>query len=253
VYLSAFIEARSMCEEGLMARHAGGAPTSCKRIFFMIFRASFPVHPSARRASTLPNVISQAIFGAGEIFPPCYFFAIMPSEKAIKRSVSFYPAVLKAAEAKADKSFNGNLSRYMQSLIVRDTEDSPPLPSGRETVIEELAAQWVPTIADSLAQLLRDRGASGAAGALFDAAARLSGGVAGLRGGVFVGAGAEVSGVFGEAEAFGRDERAGGERDAGEQRGGAPGGVGVAEVGLTAGGAGGVFHGEREGTEVGRV
>jgi hypothetical protein len=81
----------------------------------------------------------------------------MNTQKATKRSVSFFPKVLEAAERRARKETDGNLSRYVQGLILRDAENAPPLPSGRERVIEELAEQWVPTVADSLRQLLRAR------------------------------------------------------------------------------------------------
>jgi len=75
-------------------------------------------------------------------------------DKAGKKSVSFYPEILEAAERKARRETNGNLSRYIQNLIMRDAENAPPLPAGRETIIEDLAEQWVPTIADSLKQQL---------------------------------------------------------------------------------------------------
>jgi len=77
-----------------------------------------------------------------------------PSQKAGKKSISFFPEILEAAARKARKETNGNLSRYIQNLITRDAENSPPLPAGRETIIEELAEQWIPTIADSLKQQL---------------------------------------------------------------------------------------------------
>jgi hypothetical protein len=83
----------------------------------------------------------------------------MNTQKAVKKSLSFFPKVLEAAEWKARKEANGNLSRYVQTLILRDTENSPPLPAGREKIIEELADQWVPTIADSLGRLLHTRSA----------------------------------------------------------------------------------------------
>jgi hypothetical protein len=88
---------------------------------------------------------------------PVLFFATraMNTQKATKKSVSFFPKVLEAAERRARKETNGNLSRHIQNLILRDAENTPPPPSGRETIIEELAEQWVPTVADSLRKLLR--------------------------------------------------------------------------------------------------
>jgi len=77
--------------------------------------------------------------------------------KAAKRSISFSQKVLDDAERKALKEAGGNLSRYIQGLITRDTENAPPLPEGGETIIEELAEQWTPTIAGSLKQLLHDK------------------------------------------------------------------------------------------------
>jgi len=77
--------------------------------------------------------------------------------KAVKKSISLPPEVLEAAELKAREGSNGNLSRYIQALLVRDTESAPLLPERRETIIEELAEQWTPTIADNLKQLLHDK------------------------------------------------------------------------------------------------
>jgi hypothetical protein len=95
-----------------------------------------------------------ADFTNGGIFT----ISAMNTQKATKKSISFFPKVLEAAERRACKETDGNLSRYIQTLVLRDVENTPPLPSGREKIIEELAEQWMPTIADSLRHLLQAKG-----------------------------------------------------------------------------------------------
>lgn len=46
----------------------------------------------------------------------------MAEEKKIKRSVSFSPSLLAAAQAKSDKKFGGNLSLYLTTLAEADLE-----------------------------------------------------------------------------------------------------------------------------------
>lgn len=47
----------------------------------------------------------------------------MQTDKSIKKSISFPPALCSSAEKKAAKQHAGNLSRYIQALIEKDLAD----------------------------------------------------------------------------------------------------------------------------------
>jgi hypothetical protein len=77
----------------------------------------------------------------------------VPQEKAVKRSVSFAPSVLAAAQKAADARQGGNLSRYVNELLAAASRGQPVqgLPAATSPAcLVDLCERFAPTYANEM-------------------------------------------------------------------------------------------------------